>query len=71
MIQSMSFNKGLRQVKYGDIENIKKDICDALHIKSRQAYANRREGRVSHTVIEAYEIEQIFKKYGVEEPWGE
>ena len=66
-----SFKKALGQIKVNDTEKVKKEIMEALKIVTRQAWANRRDGKTGLLVDEKEAIENIFKKYGVTKIWGE
>lgn len=68
---TLSFKKGLREAKYGDVPAIRASIMAALGITSRQAYANRRDGKVGYSVDDVRCVEAAFAAYGVTDPWGE
>lgn len=68
--EQFSFELGWSQVKNGDIPKIRKELMDALGVKTRVAFINRRKGYVEPKVSEAKAIEDTFAKYGVKSVWG-
>lgn len=68
---TLSFNKGLRAARHGDIAAIKAAIMEKLRITTRQAYANRRDGKVTYSVEDVRDVEAVFAEYDVTDPWGE
>lgn len=71
-MNSLSFNKGLREVEHGKIPVIRKELTNALGISCRQAFYKYRDGKAKNlSVINKEVIERIFKAYGVSDPWGE
>lgn len=69
--KSKSFNKGLREVPHGKIEDVKKRLMVTLNITTPLAYRNRRNGRIDHTIDDCIKIEGVFAEYGIKQPWGE
>lgn len=68
---TLSFNKGLREAKHGDVPAIRAAVMAQLGISTRQAYANRRDGKVGYSVEDVRAVEAAFAEYGVTDPWGE
>ena len=68
---STSFKKGLREVPYGRIKEVKRKLGEVLGIKSRAGLDNRIRGLVDHSVADCVKIEAVFAEYGIENPWGE
>lgn len=69
--KTLSFNKGLRAARHGDIAAIRAAIMEKLRITTRQAYANRRDGKVTYSVDDVRDVEAVFAEYDVTDPWGE
>lgn len=44
---------------------------EKLRITTRQAYANRRDGKVTYSVDDVRDVEAVFAEYDVTDPWGE
>ncbi len=63
--------RGLREVPWGRVREVKDKLSEALGIKSRAGLDNRIRGRVKHTVADCVKIEAVFAEYGIENPWGE
>lgn len=68
---SQSFKKGYNQVQRKDIYKIKGEIMEALKVTSDPAWLRRLRGEVSPKVDEVLAIEEVFKKYGIIDVWGE
>ena len=68
--ENFSFQLGWSQVMNGDIPKIRKELMNALGVKTRAAFLNRMKGDVEPKVSEAKVIEEIFAKYGVKNVWG-
>lgn len=65
-----SFRKGFGQIQYKDAKIVRKEIMEALNVKTSQSFRNRLKGNTVPTVIEKENIEKIFNKYGVTDIWG-
>ena len=65
-----SFWKGWSQVKLKDHVKVKERIMEALNIKTRLAWCQRRSGKVEPRISEAKAIESIFAEYGIKDVWG-
>lgn len=65
-----AFNKGLREVRAGELKEIQQEIKKALGVKSRQQYTKYRDGLMPLTVDRYAEIMMIFKQRGVYHPFG-
>lgn len=70
-VKSQSFRKGYMEVKAKDQFNVKVEIMRFLKITDTRSFRSRMLGAVSPTIDEAKGIEKIFKKYRVNDPWGE
>lgn len=64
------FRKGLLMLQVHQVQQVKKELMDALGIKSRQWFKQYADGIVELTVSKAVKVEQVFNKYGVSDPWG-
>lgn len=73
-IEQNAFTRGLAAVDAISPEmgrRCRKEICDGFAWKSpRQALSPRANGMVDHLPHERKFIEDIFKAYGVTDPWG-
>ena len=69
-IRPHSFRRGYDQLKRGEYLEVRREIMEALDIKTEMAFYNRMNGKVIPKVTEAEVIEGIFAKYGVIEVWG-
>ncbi len=65
-----SFQKGLNQVKMGDLPTVKSQIMMVLGIKSKQSWYMRLNGNIEPKVTEARAIEKIFHSYNITSIWG-
>ena len=68
---SKSFMRGLREVPYGRVKEVRAKLAETLGLKSRVGLDNRIRGRVNHSVADCMKIEAVFAEYGIENPWGE
>ena len=69
-VNKNSFQKGMRQIKNGDVAEIKKKILGELKLTSKMSWYNRLYGKTIPNKEEVEKIEKIFSKYGVTEVWG-
>ena len=65
-----AFIRGLRELKVKDVPACRKELMEVLGLKTRQSMTAYRNGRMKLDVVKADEIEQIFRKYGVQDCWG-
>ena len=65
-----AFKKGLDQVKRKDVKNVKMELMNVLGIKTRWGLDQRILGNVEPRISEAEAIEDVFKKYGINDFWG-
>lgn len=70
-METRSFKKGLGDAPKRHQVLIRKEIMQMIGIKSRVQWANRRDGKVDHSPAEVTAINEIFIKYGVNNPWGD
>ena len=66
-----AFKKGMEDAPKRHQVMIRNEIKAMIGITSREQFRNRRDGRVRHSPVERVAIEAIFKKYGIDQPWGE
>lgn len=69
-MSDFSFKRGYSQVQNKDLSNVKREIMQALEIKTRPSWAARLNGQVEPKVSEAAAIESVFAKYGISDVWG-
>lgn len=65
-----SFLRGWNDLKLRDVNAAKEDIMSALGIKSNATFYRRLRGQIVPTIEEYDGIIEIFKKYGVKQPFG-
>ena len=67
-----AFEKGFSRVMYTDVQAVRKEIMDALHITTYIQFRRRLKGEIIPRVTEKEDIERIFKVYGVskKDVWG-
>lgn len=71
-MESLSFNKGMREIQAGVAPTVRKELMNALGIRCRQSFYLRRDGKIkSMSVTDKDVIERIFRAYNVTNPWGE
>lgn len=71
MIESKKFTKGLSEVRICEATACRQELMEALGVANRQSLYNYATGKHKLDVMVAKEIERIFRKYEVKEPWGE
>ena len=64
------FIKGLKQLRVGEVDEVKAEIMAALHITTNVSYINRKTGKIEPKISEARAIEEIFAKRGISDVWG-
>lgn len=69
-MKEFAFEKGFSCVMYKDVQAVRKEIMDALHITTYIQFRRRLKGEIIPRVTEKENIEKIFRKYGVKEIWG-
>lgn len=65
-----AFEKGLREIRVKDVENVRAAIMEALGVKNHVSFRNYARGRNNLDVAKAAAIADIFARYGVNQPWG-
>ena len=63
-----SFLKGIRKVKYEDYMPLQNELIEALGIKTKQHYYQKRKRFPNISVQEKEAVEQVFSKYGITDP---
>ena len=63
-----SFLKGIRKVKYEDYMPLQNELIEALGIKTKQHYYQKRKRIPNISVQEKEAVEQVFSKYGITDP---
>lgn len=66
-----AFIKGWEQVQQKDVEKVKAEVLEALHLTSNGSFHYRLKGNVEPKGTERVAIEAVFAKYGITEIWGE
>lgn len=69
--EGFSFLKGFNQVPVKFVPAVKKEIMQAIGVKTRVSWYQRLYGNVEPKVSEAAAIESVFAKYGISDVWGE
>ena len=66
-----SFRKGLSELRVKDVPAVKAAIYSILGVSTKQSFARYADGKaVTLDIDKARQIEELFIKYGVYEPWG-
>lgn len=70
--EKYSFEKGLAEIKRGRFKTVRVEIMAALGLgpDSTLSYKRYREGTPKLTVSQYEKVAAIFKREGVEDPWG-
>ena len=66
-----AFRKGLREIKVGDNAAVREELAAALDVTTRQSLAAYADGKRILDVEKAARVESVFRKYGVNNCWGE
>lgn len=70
MTKTKLFQKGLSLLRICDLERCRAELMAALGVETLQSLRMYARGERRLDVEVAGEIEQIFKRYGVDDPWG-
>jgi hypothetical protein len=65
-----SFRRALDEVPYGKYKEVRKRLRMALNIRTEAALNYKVRGVRPVTLPQVYEVEKIFKDYGVTVEWG-
>lgn len=67
-----AFRKGLREVRSKDVAKVREEIREVLGIgkSSRALLAKYIDGKMPLEVERYHAINDIFKRYGINNPWG-
>lgn len=65
-----SFLKGWDNLKQRDVDSAKQELMDALNIKSDATFYRRLRGQIVPTIEESTQVLNVFKKYGIKQPYG-
>lgn len=67
-----AFRKGLGLLRAKDVPKVRKEIRMSLGLseQSRALFARYIDGKMTLDVTKYKEIGDIFKRYGVSDPWG-
>ena len=68
---SKAFQRGLRDIKVKDIQDVRTSLMGILGVGTRQGFRNYANGLVQNLDVDkAKQIEVLFASYGVSNPWG-
>lgn len=70
-IKSKALRKGLREIKVGDNKEFREKLMQTIGCTTRVTLLKYIKGKARLDVVTAQNIEQLFKEYGVVNPWGE
>jgi len=66
-----AFKKGLSEIKYKDLPEVRKNLMSILKVTTMQSVRNYANGLVDNLDVDkARQIEDLFASYGVKHPWG-
>lgn len=66
-----AFQRGLREIKVKDIEDVREALKSILGVGTMQAVRNYANGLVQNLDVDkARQIEALFASYGINDPWG-
>lgn len=66
-----AFRKGLRELKVKDAPAARAQILSILGVTTKQSFAYYANGRAQTLDVEkARRIEEVFRRYGISDPWG-
>lgn len=65
-----SFLKGWGDLKQRDVDVAKRELMETLKIKADATFYRRLRGQIVPTVEEYNQVLDVFKKYGVKQPYG-
>lgn len=70
-LERVGFQKGIKNIKVGELEQIRARLIEVLGLNNRQTLWLRQDGRVYISPPEADAIEKVFKEFNVseEEVW--
>lgn len=69
--KALGFRNGLQQIRMGDYEEVREELCKALGINNRNSLAAYASGRQEMKVTQAEAVEGVFNRYGVTKNiWG-
>lgn len=70
MTKTKLFQKGLSLLRICDLERCRAELMAALGVETLQSLRMYARGERRLDVEVAGEIERIFQRYGVDDPWG-
>lgn len=71
MMAKFAFKKGWNMVPKGQAAEVKKSIKKVLGITGDATFYARMKGTPEPTISEYNDIAGVFRKYGINDPWGE
>lgn len=70
-MKRFSFQRGFDNLPKKNVKEVKFELMKVLNITSSPAWYDRLHGRVEPRVTEVERIEEVFRRYGVTEIWGD
>lgn len=64
------FERGMEQVRKGDLSTVKKQLLEALKVKDPSTLWGYTVGRYEPKASVAQDIENVFKKFDIVDVWG-
>lgn len=66
-----AFLKGLREIRVKDLPAVREGLYRVLRVTTPQSFRNYANGKVKNLTYERRDqIEDLFRGYGVTNPWG-
>lgn len=66
-----AFIRGWSQVPTSRIKKVRKELYEAIGIKSRTGFCKHLNGTTKHSVQQAENIVKVFNSVGITEVWGD
>lgn len=68
-LEYRGFSKALDMVPHGEYNRVIADLHKALGIASRSGLHAYRYGKVRLRVEQAAKVQEVFNRYGIQQPW--
>ena len=68
--ENQGFGAGWQQLRLIDTKAVKQEIMQILGVTTEASFHNYKRGRLIPDRLEAEQIENVFRKYGITEIWG-
>lgn len=66
----LSFMAGWLQVRNGDMDAVKNELCKVLSVTNKMSWGRRLNGEVLLTEAERMAVEAVFLRYGISDVWS-